>query len=78
MSKENEILNIYIEQQQKQINEMNRTILMLTTKNIILEKELNSLKNINKENITQQTEPDAQSKPDKSERMTIGSRLRNS
>jgi hypothetical protein len=74
MSKENEILNIYIEQQQNQIQEMNKSILMLTTKNIILERELNSLKNINKEaNNTQQKEPDVQSK-----RMTIGSRTRNS
>ena len=73
MSKENEILNIYIEQQQNQIQEMNKSILMLTTKNIILERELNSLKNINKEANTQQTEPDVQSK-----RMTIGSRTRNS
>jgi hypothetical protein len=73
MSKENEILNIYIEQQQNQIQEMNKSILMLTTKNIILERELNSLKNINKESNIQQTEPDVQSK-----RMTIGSRTRNS
>jgi hypothetical protein len=73
MSKENEILNIYIEQQQNQIQEMNKSILMLTTKNIILERELNSLKNINKEANTQQTEPDVQTK-----RMTIGSRIRNS
>ena len=72
MTKENEILNVYMEQQQKQINEMNQSILMLTTKNIILERELNSLKSINKENNTQQTEPDVQPK-----RMTIGSRIRN-
>ena len=65
-----------MEQQQKQINEMNQSILMLTTKNIILEKELNSLKIINKEQ-NKQSESIAKPKPDKSERMVIGSRIRN-
>jgi uncharacterized protein related to proFAR isomerase len=49
MSKELEVLNIYIQQQQQKINEMTQTILMLHTKNAVLEKQVASLQSINSE-----------------------------
>jgi phage shock protein A len=40
MSEEKEVLELYIEQQQKQINDLTQKITMLTTRNAYLEKEL--------------------------------------
>jgi predicted DNA binding CopG/RHH family protein len=40
MNEEKEVLELYIEQQQKQINDLTQKITMLTTRNAYLEKEL--------------------------------------
>lgn len=40
MREEKEVLELYIEQQQKQINDLTQKITMLTTRNAYLEKEL--------------------------------------
>jgi len=47
--KELEVINEFMEQQQTKINQLQQQILLLTTKNTMLEKELNKLKNINSE-----------------------------
>lgn len=47
MSKEMEALNAYIENQQKVINQLTQTIMMLETKNKLLEDELKKVKIIN-------------------------------
>lgn len=47
MSKEMEALNAYIENQQKVVNQLTQTIMMLETKNKLLEDELKKVKNIN-------------------------------
>jgi len=47
MSKEMEALNAYIENQQKAVNQLTQTIMMLETKNKLLEDELKKVKNIN-------------------------------
>ena len=46
-SKEAEVLNEFMEQQQNKINQLQQQILLLTTKNTMLEKELAKLQNIN-------------------------------
>jgi len=48
MSKQAEAINVYIEQQQKKINELVQQNMMLETRNNILLKEVEELKNINK------------------------------
>ena len=48
MSKEAEVINEYIAQQQKRINELMQHNMMLETRNNVLFKELEDLKNINK------------------------------
>ena len=48
MSKELEAINAYIDHQQNKINELVQEVMMLETKNNILIKELEELKNINK------------------------------
>jgi hypothetical protein len=40
MSKEKEALDEYISQQQQKINDLTQTVLLLQTRNILLEKEL--------------------------------------
>tara|TARA_R110000822_G_scaffold269232_1_gene392458 strand:+ start:291 stop:608 length:318 start_codon:yes stop_codon:yes gene_type:complete len=47
MSKEEEVINEYIAQQQKRINELMQHNMMLETRNNVLFKELEDLKNIN-------------------------------
>jgi predicted RNase H-like nuclease (RuvC/YqgF family) len=47
--KELEVINEFMEQQQTKINQLQQQILLLTTKNTMLEKELNKLKSINSE-----------------------------
>lgn len=47
MSKEMEALNAYIENQQKVINQLTQTIMMLETKNKLLEDEVKKIKSIN-------------------------------
>ena len=47
MSKEAEVINEYIAQQQKRINELMQHNMMLETRNNVLFKELEDLKNIN-------------------------------
>ena len=59
--KEIEVINEFMEQQQTKINQLQQQILLLTTKNAMLEKELSKLKNINseyKEQIEQLTKVD--------------------
>lgn len=48
MSKEMEAINAYILNQQNKINELNQQLLMLQTKNKLLEDELESVKSINR------------------------------
>jgi len=49
MSKEAEVLNVYMEQQQQKIKELTQTIMILETKNKIMAKEIQDLKSINSE-----------------------------
>ena len=59
--KEIDVINEFMEQQQTKINQLQQQILLLTTKNAMLEKELSKLKNINseyKEQIEQLTKVD--------------------
>ena len=51
MSKENEAINEYIQQQQTRINELMQMIVMLETKNKLLEKENKLLSDINSKNL---------------------------
>ena len=46
-SKEAEVLNEFMEQQQNKINQLQQQILLLTTKNTMLEKQVTKLQNIN-------------------------------
>jgi len=57
-------LNEFMEQQQQKINQLQQEILLLTTKNVMLEKELAEVKNINsgyKEHIRDLTAVDRKS-----------------
>lgn len=57
-------LNEFMEQQQQKINQLQQEILLLTTKNIMLEKELAEIKDINirhKEHIRELTTVDRKS-----------------
>ena len=63
-SKEAEVLNEFMEQQQNKINQLQQQILLLTTKNTMLEKQVTKLQNINsqqKEQIEKLTKVDRKS-----------------
>jgi len=49
LSKEIDAINAYIENQQEKINNLTKNLMFLETKNKLLEKEIQELKNINKQ-----------------------------
>lgn len=63
-AKEIEVINEFMEQQLAKINELQQQVLLLTTRNNVLEKEINRLKIINslqKEEIERLTKVDRKS-----------------